>query len=223
VRLPAPLSSAVPGARPPVEIGRDEARDLARAELADPIYRNEEPSLWERAVSWVLDRLAELFDAAARSGLAGRVWLLVLAGLLLLAGYVLVRRRALPARRLRSAAVLDDPSVTAAEHRRQADAAAAAGDWATAVTCRFRAAVREAEERTLLDPRPGRTADEAAAELAPVLARAGVPGAEATRSAALFDAVRFGGRSATAADHALVQRLADAVVRARAVDATAAR
>jgi hypothetical protein len=202
---------AAPG--PPVEIGRDEARELARRELADPVYREEEPSLLERAVAWILDRLFELFDAAAQSGLAGRAWLLVVAGLLVLAAVVVVRYRRLRVRRTRLAAeVLEDPTVSAAEHRRRADVAAAGGDWTAALTHRFRALVREAEERTLLDPRPGRTADEAAAELAGVL-----PPADLQRAARLFDAVRFGGRPAAADEDGLVRRLDDAVRRARAI------
>ncbi|NEA03407.1 DUF4129 domain-containing protein, partial [Streptomyces sp. SID10116] len=44
------------------------------------------------------------------------------------------------------------------------EAHAARAHWSQAVQERMRAVVRALEERALLDPRPGRTADEAAAE-----------------------------------------------------------
>lgn len=60
--------------------------------------------------------------------------------------------------------LFDDGIRSAADHRTAAEAHAAAGRWTEAVQERMRAVVRSLEERTLLDPRPGRTADEAAAE-----------------------------------------------------------
>ncbi|KOV36917.1 hypothetical protein ADK97_11850, partial [Streptomyces sp. H021] len=53
---------------------------------------------------------------------------------------------------------------SAADHRTAAASHAASGPWTEAVHERMRAVVRSLEERTLLDPRPGRTANEAAAE-----------------------------------------------------------
>lgn len=68
----------------------------------------------------------------------------------------------------------------------------------------MRAVVRSLEERTLLDPRPGRTADEAAAEAA-----ASLPDhAEALRAAArAFDDVTYGGRPADADMYARLRTL----------------
>ena len=58
----------------------------------------------------------------------------------------------------------------------------------------MRAIVRSLEERALLDPRPGRTADEAAAEAG----RALPAHADRLRAAARdFDDVTYGGRTAT--------------------------
>ncbi|NEB80458.1 DUF4129 domain-containing protein, partial [Streptomyces sp. SID14478] len=59
---------------------------------------------------------------------------------------------------------------------------------------RMRALVRALEERALLDPRPGRTADEAATEAARPLPQH----AERLHAAAReFDDVTYGGRTAT--------------------------
>ncbi|CAO0832539.1 hypothetical protein SMICM17S_08661 [Streptomyces microflavus] len=82
---------------------------------------------------------------------------------------------------------------SAAQHRAAADAHAAALRWTEAVQERMRAIVRSLEERALLDPRPGRTADEAAAEAG----RALPDHATRLRSAARdFDDVTYGGRTA---------------------------
>ncbi|HCA84735.1 MAG TPA: hypothetical protein DEQ61_04090, partial [Streptomyces sp.] len=69
---------------------------------------------------------------------------------------------------------------------------------------RMRALVRSLEERALLDPRPGRTADEAAAEAGrPLPAHA-----DRLRAAARdFDDVVYGGRHATAETYARLREL----------------
>lgn len=99
-----------------------------------------------------------------------------------------------PRRAARSAAALfDEGPRSAADHRMAAEAHAAAGRWNEAVQERMRAVVRSLEERTLLDPRPGRTADEAAAEAA----RSLPAHADGLRAAArTFDDVTYGGRTA---------------------------
>ena len=68
----------------------------------------------------------------------------------------------------------------------------------------FRALVRGLEERALLDPRPGRTADEAATEAGRLL-----PGhaSELRAAAQVFDGVRYGGQAATGAGYARITRL----------------
>lgn len=69
----------------------------------------------------------------------------------------------------------------------------AAGRWNQAVQERMRALVRSLEERTLLDPRPGRTADEAAAAAGHALP---TYDARLRAAARVFDDVTYGGRSA---------------------------
>lgn len=187
----------------PVQPDADEARRWAEDELTDPIY-HDTPSLLERLLTW----LQSLFDDMPQVGLNGR-WLAVgivvtVVVVALIAFYVAgpVRR----SRRLRSgsAPVVDlHDDRTAAQLRADADAAAARGDWRSAVIDRFRAVVRALEERVVLDVRPGRTADEAAA-----LAGVRFP-AEADalrRGARLFDDVCYGDAPAGPDDD---QRLRD--------------
>jgi hypothetical protein len=74
--------------------------------------------------------------------------------------------------------------------------------------------VRSLGERPLLEPRPGRTADEAAREAGarlPDLAAGLVAGAR------LFDAVRYGGHACGSTDHERLRTLDDAVRRGRPV------
>ena len=207
---------AVAGLRParvPVELGRDEAAALAREELADPIYRQSEPSLVERVLRWVLERVGELLDAVSRNspgGWWGVIALVVVVGAVVVA----VRWRVGPvaARRGRSTALFFGQARTAADHRRDAQAHAAAGEWDDAVRERLRAVVRSLEERDVLDVRPGRTADEAATEGGRAIPAAG----DALRAAArTFDDVWFGGRAADEAAYRVVVVADDAVSRSR--------
>ena len=68
-------------------------------------------------------------------------------------------------------------------------------DWRVAVVERYRAVVAELEERGVIDPRPGRTADEAAADAGAVLPAVA---ADLGAGARLFDAVHYGNRPASA-------------------------
>jgi hypothetical protein len=103
------------------------------------------------------------------------------------------------------------------EHRAAADAAAARGAWADAVRERLRAIVRGVEERGVLDARPGRTADEAAAEAGAVLRSCAD---DLRRAARLFDDVWYGGRTATQASDEEMRRIDAAVRSARPVAAS---
>jgi hypothetical protein len=181
------MTLALLAADVPVEPDADEARRWLLEELAKPEYRAE-PTLLQRFLEWVQG----LFDGAPSLDLGGPWTALVIVVVVLVvaaiayrvAGPVRFSRRA-PA----SAVVLDDDTRSAAELRAAADAAASAGDWATAVLERYRAVVRSLEERALLDPRPGRTAWEAAdaaGERLPDVA------AGLARGAHLFDDVCYG-------------------------------
>lgn len=185
------------GPRPsvPVDLTAEEAREAAERELADPIYHRDDPSLLERGLNWLLTELGELLRRAEDVSPGGYAGLVVIAVLAMLAG-VAIRLRVGPIARTATgeSALFDQAPRSAAEHRSAAEAHAAAGAWAEAVRERLRTIVRGLEERDLLEARPGRTADEAAAEAGRLL-----PGcATALRAAAeLFDEVWYGGRPAT--------------------------
>jgi Domain of unknown function (DUF4129) len=194
----------------PVDLGREEAQHLAAQELADPAYHVDDPSLIQRVITWVLGKLSQLLDTAAAVTPGGWWGLLVLLalGVGILA---LVLWRGGPVRRTAATgdtALFVGKARSAADHRRAADQAAASARWVEAVLERYRAIVRSLEERTILDPRPGRTADEAAAEAALVLPLL----AEDLRAAAqTFDSVAYGGRGASSTDDRFLRELDRAV------------
>ena len=184
-------------------IGRLPAQRLARRELA-------EVSFWQRMLDW----LARTLGSASHSvpgGWFGLIVLLVLAA----AGITLIIARIRPGAgwRLRSTPVLAGGSRTAADHRRSAEQHAAAGDYAAAIIDAVRSIAADLEERAILRPDPGRTADELAAQASLLLPdRAG----DLTGIARLFDDVRYGDQRGTAQGYARVIEVASELRSVRA-------
>ncbi|MFJ9714841.1 DUF4129 domain-containing protein [Streptomyces sp. NPDC101213] len=200
-----PPSWARSGGEPPVTVPRDPAREAARRELSKRLYHENDPHPFERALSTLWDWLDGLFGAASTAAPGGVLGLVVIVLAVAAVAAALWWRLGTPGRRPASTAVLfDDGPRSAADHRAAAEAHAARGHWNQAVQERMRAIVRSLEERALLDTRPGRTADEAAAEAGRTLpAHTG-----RLRSAAHdFDDVAYGGRTATAQAYARIAGL----------------
>lgn len=200
---------------PPIDIGREEAARAAREELSKREYHTDDPGLVSRFLQWVLDWLRGLLADASERSPGGLVGLAIIVGVLVL-GLLVIRwriGRLARARARRDGAVFAGRRRTAAEHRAAADAAAAAGDYDAAVRERFRALIRDLEERTVLDERPGRTADEVAREVAALAPDAAEPIELAAR---LFDEVCYGGRRATADTDERIRAADTAVHRVRA-------
>ena len=192
----------------PVEPDAATGRRWATEELLDPVY-HEQRSLLRRLLDWIGEQLAGLQTPAALSPVAVLVVAAVIVAVVvvafLVAGPVRLSRRGVSDRR-----VLDADDVrTSDEIRAAADAAAARGDWALAVLERFRALVRDLEERTVLDERAARTAHEAALAAAGRLPALGEDLVAAGRT---FDDVAYGDVPATADDE---RRLRDLAARVR--------
>ncbi|WP_265521843.1 DUF4129 domain-containing protein [Oerskovia flava] len=187
--LLASLGTSAPALRGEVPVDPDAstARRWLLEELALPEYSTG-PSLLERFLKW----LGDLFDGAPSLDMDPLTAAVVIVVALLVVGaiaYYVAGPVRLSRRTRIAGAVFEDDERDAAELRAAADAAAAAGDWATAVVERFRAVVRSLEERVVLEPQPGRTAHEAAASAAQR-----IPGltAELEQGARLFDDVLYG-------------------------------
>ncbi|MFJ8104158.1 DUF4129 domain-containing protein [Streptomyces sp. NPDC096132] len=189
------LSQARSDGEPPLTIPRDPAREAARRELSKRLYHENDPSLLQRALNTFWDWIGDLFDTASTATPGGTLGVLVVIAAVVAVVGALWWRLGTPRRQPTSAATLfDDRPRNAAEHRAAAEAHAAQGHWNQAVQERMRAIVRSLEERALLDTRPGRTADEAAAEAGRTLPSH----TDRLRTAAHdFDDVTYGGRRAT--------------------------
>ncbi|MEV1067661.1 DUF4129 domain-containing protein [Streptomyces sp. NPDC050263] len=196
------LSLAHSGDEPPVTIPRDPAREAAHRELSKDLYHQNDPSLLQRALDAFWDWIGDLLGTASTATPGGTLGLLVV---ILAVVAALWWRLGAPRRAPSStAALFDDRPRSAAEHRAAAEAHAAQGHWNQAVQDRMRAIVRSLEERALLDARPGRTADEAAAEAG----RALPAHTDRLRAAARdFDDVTYGGRRATEQSYGRIAEL----------------
>ncbi|MEU2057749.1 DUF4129 domain-containing protein [Streptomyces bungoensis] len=192
------------GGEPPVTTPRDPAREAARRELSKRMYHENDPGLIQRALDAFWDWVGRLLDRAASATPGGTLGLVVVVLFVLVVLAALWWRLGTPRRGpVSTAALFENRPRSAAEHRAASEAHAAQGHWNQAVQERMRAIVRSLEERALLDDRPGRTADESAAEAGRTL-----PGhRDRLRSAAReFDDVTYGGRSA---DEPSYQRIAE--------------
>ncbi len=166
-------------------------------------------SFWQR----LLNAIAHLFNASANAVPGGWFGLIVLAVLAVL-GVTAVVFWVRPARtgRSQARALLSGQARSAQDHRQEAQRLAAAGEFDQAIIEGVRAIAVELEERDILPPRLGRTADELAREAGqalPLLA------SDLRLVSRLFDDVLYGGRDGTRQGYGLVSRVDEAVRSAR--------
>ncbi|WMX46735.1 DUF4129 domain-containing protein [Streptomyces roseicoloratus] len=199
----------------PADVPRVPAREAAERELSKPMYHENDPSLLQRGLDRFWDWVGGLFDSVSGATPGGAVGVVAVAVVVLALIAALWWRLGTPRRPPAAAggdSLFDDGPRTAAEHRAAAARHASAGQWNQAVQERMRAIVRSLEERTLLDPRPGRTADEAAAEAGRSLP---VHADELRSAARAFDDVTYGGRSADEPGYRRIEQLDGALERTR--------
>lgn len=196
---------------PPVQPDREEARRWAVDELSKREYKEAEPGWLETLWRQFLDWLQSVTDGQSLAD-GPPVAPLIGLGIAILVGVaIILARPRLNARHRPPKEIFDaDAAATATDYRARASAAAASGDWAAAVVEQFRALVSSAEDRAVLDPQPGRTADEAAGQLTRAFPAAGDKLAAA---AIMFDTVRYGSGGAQATDHAAMVELDSALER----------
>ncbi|MDQ1289066.1 MAG: hypothetical protein QG622_2632 [Actinomycetota bacterium] len=177
----------------PVVPDRRQARQWVEEELLGREYAEARPGPVEMLISWLKELLGRLPAPEGVDVSLGVTVASILA--LLLGGYVLWRTGGLHRQvTIHRNDVFDEPPRSAADHRRAAELAEAAGDLRTALLERFRALVRALSDRALVELDAGRTADELTRRassrlpsLAPRLAAAG----------RVFDEVRYGDLSPT--------------------------
>jgi hypothetical protein len=200
----------------PLQPGRGEARSWAAEELTGSEYAAERPGLVDRVITWLIDTLLSVEVPSAPGGALGLTVLLLAAAVLVAAALWRARGMSSTRGRREAVAVLGTGPRAAAEYRTSSEQHASSQRWEAAVLDRFRALARELEERAVLDPQPGRTADEVAGQAARWLPGLGGSLAHGART---FDDVAYGERPGSPAAYADLVRLDDDVRRARAVSA----
>lgn len=188
------------------EPDRDEARRLLQEELSAPEYAEARPN---PILEWLGEALAAVVEwldslGGAAPSLPGWVLPLLLVAVAAAVLWLVRPRTNAAVRARRAAAVLSDRSISPEQYRRAAATAAAAGQHGEALAAWYRAIVRQAEVRTVLTVKPGRTATEAAHALG-----AAFPAERGALEAAAngFNAVVYGERTAVPAQAAAVREL----------------
>lgn len=185
-------------------VSRRTGQELARSELSKAIYHPHE-SLTQRLLDAVNRLLNDLY--AAGKSFPGGWWAVVALAALTALAVALVLARLGPlthAHRAPGQLTPGGQPLSAADHRQRAARLAGAGNYAEAILEAVRGIARQLEERGVLAPRLGRTADEIAAEAGLVLPA----DAAALRDAArLFDDICYGEHPGTPAGYALVRDL----------------
>jgi hypothetical protein len=181
----------------PNPITRDGAAQAAKHELAKAIYhRNTEP-IEARLVRGAGRLVNRALNAAFNHAPGGGIGALALIVVVVVAVVVVIWRVGVPRRAASIGAVLSAGRATSStDHRVLAERAAGRGDWHTAVIEWMRVTARELEERSVLEPRAGRTATELTREAGQVLPAAA---GKLDLAADTFNTVAYGGGEATAA------------------------
>lgn len=177
----------------PLDPTPDEARSWFREELSRPEYQDRD--ILNRIIDWFLRQFDNGVNAASGSPIlttlaAVVIFALLVAGASFLAAHT--RRTTKASRDVGSIGI--DSRISAAEYRRRAEQASAAGDYGTAVVEGFRALATQQVEIGRIEDLPQATAREVAA-----LLNAAFPDSAArlTSAAQLFDAVLYGDHAAT--------------------------
>ena len=194
---------------PTIDIDRETAHEAAQRELAKPIYPKS--SLMDRLSEWIEEMLYRLILKGSTIP-GGWLTITVLAIVVLVAFIVAVRiaRRTMRTNRGGDAALFGAHDLSAAEHRATAETYADQGNWAAAIRHRLRAVGRQLEETGMLNPVPGRTANELArdaGELLPAFE------GELREAATVFNDVTYGEQPGTEPNYRFVADLDEALRR----------
>lgn len=190
---------------PSIDVDRDGAHQLAQDELSRPIYAHD--STTEKVVEWINEHLYRLLVKTSHlpGGWFTTTVLLILLGIAV-AVAIRIARKTLRTNRGGDSQLFETKQLTAAEHRATAEGYAAEGNWAAAIRHRLRAVARQLEETGVLDPTPGRTANELARDAGTALPHLAD---ELSDSATAFNDVTYGERPGTPGAYQMIADLDD--------------
>jgi Domain of unknown function (DUF4129) len=188
-----------------IDVDRDTAHHAAQRELDKPIYPK--GSMTQRLEDWIHNLLFRLIEKG--SSLPGGWFTLSVLFILLVAAIVLtvrIVRRTIRTHDRGDYQLFDTGQLSAEQHRAIADRFAVEGNWTAAIRHRLRAVARGVEETRVLDPAPGRTANELAHDAG---ARLPQLASEFFRAATEFNDVTYGERPGTPTAYQLIAALDD--------------
>ncbi|HUH70772.1 MAG TPA: DUF4129 domain-containing protein [Mycobacterium sp.] len=190
---------------PSIDVDRDAAHQAAQGELNKPIYPR--GSAAQQFADWINELIYRLLQKTA--SIPGG-WFTATVLLILLAVAVVVAihiaRRTMRTNRAGDYLLFEAAQLTAAQHRATAESFAAEGNWAAAIRHRLRAVARRLEEIGVLDPTPGRTANELARDAGAALPH--LTG-EFSQAATAFNDVTYGERPGTQTAYQMIADLDD--------------
>ena len=190
---------------PSIDIDRDAAHQAAQNELNKPIYPKASAS--EKILDWVNDLIYGLLEKTA--SLPGG-WFTATVLFILLAVAVVVAihvaRRTMRTNRGGDYSLFEAAQLTAAQHRATAESYAAEGNWTSAIRHRLRAVARQLEETGVVNPAPGRTANELARDAGAALPHLA---GELAQAATAFNDVTYGERPGTQDAYRMIADLDD--------------
>ncbi|OBI10404.1 DUF4129 domain-containing protein [Mycobacterium scrofulaceum] len=190
---------------PSIDIDRDAAHEAAQAELNKPIYSK--GSAGHQMAEWLNELIYRLLQKTASfpgGWLTATVLFIMLA--IALAVAIHVARRTMRTNRGGDYQLFEAAQLTAAQHRATAEDYAAQGEWAAAIRHRLRAVARQLEETGVLNPAPGRTANELAVDAGAALPHLA---GELTQAATAFNDVTYGERPGTQSAYQMIADLDD--------------
>jgi Domain of unknown function (DUF4129) len=190
---------------PAIDVDRDTAHQAAEHELDKPIYPK--GSLTQRLHEWIHELLFRLLEKGS-SVPGGWFTISVLIILLIVAIVITIRiaRRTIRTHSGGDYQLFDTSELSADQHRAIAEHLAAEGNWTAAIRHRLRAVARGLEEARILDPAPGRTANELAHDAG---ARMPHLASELSQAATAFNDVTYGERPGTPAGYQVIVDLDD--------------
>jgi hypothetical protein len=190
---------------PFIHIDRDAAHQAAQDELDKPIYSK--GSVEQQLTDWLNEMLYRLIQQTA-SIPGGWFTAMVLLILLVIGVAVAVQimRRTMRNKHGGDYQLFETGQLTASQHRATAENYAAEENWAAAIRHRLRAVARQLEETGVLNPAPGRTANELARDASAALPH--LTG-ELSQAATAFNDVTYGERPGTQDSYRMIADLDD--------------
>ena len=187
----------------PVDPDGPEARRWLLDELSKPAYQSAQPSWFDQLVRQIEDWINSLINGLGSVQIPGignllgivavAIVVLLLVVAFLIFGLPRISRRSSAG----GALFTEHDTRDAATMRRDAERAAASGDYTAAIAELFRALARGLDERTLVSTFPGSTASDLAARAGGVFPDAA---SRLHDAAASFDGVRYLGATGTVAE-----------------------